>query len=114
MKLKSKIKIVDRNYFSIALYFITSRGENLIKEVEKLNWASIALGVVIVGLESGWIYAYKAGWQVSTASIIQSALLAIAMILVGFFLYKESLTWNKIVGILLCLAGLVVINLKIN
>ncbi len=99
---------------SIILYFITSRGGNLLKEVGKLNWTSIVLGVVIVGLEAGWIYAYKAGWQISTASIVQSALLAIALIFVGFFLYKEGLTWNKIVGILLCLAGLVVINLKIK
>ena len=99
---------------SIILYYVTSRGGNIIKEVGKLNWATIVLGVVIVGLEAGWIYAYKAGWQVSIASVVQSALLAIAMILVGFFLYKEALTWNKIVGILLCLAGLVVINLKIH
>ncbi len=31
------------------------------------------LGIVIVGLETGWIYAYKAGWQVSTGFIVQSA-----------------------------------------
>ena len=48
------------------------------------------------------------------ASIVQSAILAVALIFVGLFLYKESLTWNKIVGVLICLAGLVVINLKIK
>ncbi|MCQ2550124.1 MAG: hypothetical protein MJ134_08820 [Lachnospiraceae bacterium] len=69
-------------------------------------------GIRIVGLEVGFIYAYKAGWPVSAAQIVQAAVLAIFLIFVGFFLYKEAITWNKIVGILICLAGLGLINLK--
>ena len=65
-----------------------------------------------VGLEAGWIYAYKAGWQVSTASIVQSSLLSVALLFVGFLLYREALTWNKLVGVGICLFGLVIINLK--
>lgn len=97
---------------STVLFFVTTQGGNLIKEIEKVNWSSFVLGIVIVGLEAGFIYAYKAGWQISTASIVQSAILAVALIGVGFFLYKESLTWNKVVGIVICLVGLVFINLK--
>ena len=41
-----------------------------------------------------------------------SAILAVILIFVGCLLYKESLSWNKIVGILVCLAGLGLINLK--
>ena len=94
------------------LYYVLNRGGNLIREYDKLNWAPIVLGIVIVGLEVGWIYAYKAGWQVSTGFIVQSAFLAIALILVGYFIYHESLTWNKLVGVGVCLVGLVFINLK--
>ena len=64
------------------------------------------------GLEAGWIYAYKAGWQVSTGFIVQSAFLAIALLFVGYFLYHESLPWNKLIGIAICLIGLVFINYK--
>ena len=67
---------------------------------------------LLVGLEVGFIYAYKAGWAVSTAQIVQSAILAVALLFVGFFLYREPLHWNKIVGVVICLAGLFVINLK--
>jgi multidrug transporter EmrE-like cation transporter len=70
------------------------------------------VGAVLVGLEVGWIYAYRAGWQVSTAQIVHSAFLAVALIFVGALLYKEALTWNKLVGILVCLIGLVFINYK--
>ena len=97
---------------SAVLFFALGNGENLFREYGKLNWAPFVLGVVIVGLEVGWIYAYKAGWQVSTGFIVQSAVLAAALIFVGYLLYHESLTWNKIAGVLICLIGLVFINLK--
>ena len=85
---------------------------SIFKEYAKLNWAPFVLGVVIVGLEAGWLFAYKAGWQVSTAFIVQSAFLAGVLLLVGYFLYREALTWNKLVGAVICLIGLVFINYK--
>lgn len=50
------------------------------------------MGFVIVRLEVGFIYAYKAGWQVSSASVVQSAFLAAALIFVGALLYNEAIT----------------------
>ena len=97
---------------SAALFFLTNPGIGLFKEYGKINWSPFVLGVVIVGLEAGFIYAYKAGWQVSTASIVQSSVLAVALIFVGFLLYHETLTWNKLVGVGVCLIGLVIINIK--
>ena len=54
---------------SAILYFVLNRGGNLLKEYEKLNWTPFVLGVVIVGLEAGFLYAYKAGWQVSNGTM---------------------------------------------
>ena len=50
---------------SLVFYYVLGPGGSLVKEYQKLNWVSFVLGIVIVGLEAGWIYAYKAGWQVS-------------------------------------------------
>ena len=97
---------------SLVLYFALNRGGNLVAEYQKTNWAPFVLGLVIVGLEVGYIYAYKAGWPVSTAQLVQSAVLAVILIFVGYLVYHEDLTWNKILGILVCLAGLGLINLK--
>ena len=97
---------------SIILYFAFGEDKNLIKEMTKLNWAPFVLGLVIVGLEAGWIYAYKAGWQVSVGFIVQSSVLAVILLAVGDFAYNEALTWNKIVGGIVCLIGLVFLNLK--
>ena len=95
---------------SAVLYFALNRGGNLLKEYQQLNWAPVVLGFVIVGLEFGFIYAYKAGWPVSTASIVQSAFLAVTLIVVGLLLYREAITVNKVIGIVLCLIGLFFIN----
>lgn len=97
---------------SAVLYFILNHGGSLIKEYGKLNWAPFVLGIVIVGLETGWIYAYKAGWQVSMGFIVQSAFMAVLLVFVGYLLYHETLTWNKLVGVAICLIGLVFINYK--
>lgn len=75
------------------LYFaINKDADYLIREYSKINWAPFVLGFVIVRLEVGFIYAYKAGWQVSSASVVQSAFLAAALIFVGALLYNEAIT----------------------
>ena len=94
------------------LYYALGNHSGLLKEYSKLNWAPIVLGIVIVGLEAGYIFAFKAGWQVSTAQLVKAAILAGVLLFVGWLLYHEALTWNKIVGIVICLIGLVFINLK--
>ena len=95
---------------SATLFCLLNKNASLLKEYAHMNWAPVLLGLAVVGLEMGVICAYKAGWPVSTASIVQSSFLAVALIFVGFFLYREAITWNKVVGILICLVGLGFIN----
>ncbi|MBR2098326.1 MAG: EamA family transporter [Firmicutes bacterium] len=95
---------------SFALFGLLNRGGSIIAEYQKLNWAPFVLGLVLVGLETGFIYAYRAGWTVSTAAIVQSAFLGVVLIFVGMLLYKEVVTPTKVAGILICLVGLYFIN----
>ena len=97
---------------SAAVFFVTNKDSSLVREYAKTNWAPFVLGIVIIGLEVGWICAYKAGWQVSTGFIVQSAFLAIILIVVGYVIFREAVTWNKIVGAVICLIGLGFINFK--
>lgn len=96
---------------SAVLYYVLCKNGNLLREYQQLNWAPFALGLVIIGLEVGYIYAYKAGWPVSTTATVQSAFLAVALVVVGLLLYKEHITWSKAVGVIICLVGLVFINM---
>lgn len=95
---------------SAIMFFVMNKQGNLLQEYSKMNWATIFLGLSVVGLEVGFIYAYKNGWAVSTASIVQSAFLAVALLIVGAWLYHETITMNKIVGVGFCLMGLFFLN----
>ena len=95
---------------SAVLYYTLNKGGSLIREYAQLNWAPIGLGIVIVGLEVGYIYAYKAGWPVSTAATVQSAFLAVALLFLGAMAYHETLSLSKLMGVLICMIGLYFIN----
>ena len=95
---------------SAIMYFVMNKNGNLLQEYAKMNWAPFFLSVSVVGLEVGFIYAYKNGWAVSTASLVQSAFLAVALIIVGAVLYREAIKANKVIGIVICLIGLYFIN----
>ena len=52
----------------IGFFVFTGAGiDGLISEYAKTNWAVIVLGVTAVGLEVGYIFCYKIGWEVSMA-----------------------------------------------
>ena len=95
---------------SAVMFFVMNKNGNLLHEYAKMNVAPVFLGISVVGLEVGFIYAYKNGWAVSTASLVQSAFLAVALIIVGAALYHETITANKVIGIVICLIGLYFIN----
>jgi drug/metabolite transporter (DMT)-like permease len=95
---------------SAALYFLLNRGGNLLQEYRRLNWSSFVLGLAVVGLEAGSIYMYKAGWNVSSGQLVYSIILAVCLILVGVFAYHETISTTKIIGILVCMAGLFLIG----
>lgn len=91
---------------SAVMFFVLNPGGSLLREYGKLNMAPMLLGISVVGLEAGFLYAYKAGWPVSTASIVQSAFLSLALLVVGALLYQEAVTPSKVLGVVICLVGL--------
>lgn len=95
---------------SFALYCILHPGSNILREYGNMNWTSWILGLAIVGLEAGSIYMYKAGWNMNTGYVLQSMVLAIALLVVGFALYKEPVTWIKLMGAAICCVGIFFIS----
>ncbi|MGH2582957.1 MAG: EamA family transporter [Anaerolineales bacterium] len=81
-------------------------------ELRKVNWASVGLGAVIVGLELGFLLAYRAGWNISLASLVANTTVALLLIPLGILLFKEQLSPLNALGIALAIAGLVLVNLK--
>lgn len=94
---------------SFVLYLCQS-GQKISVAFEKLNWTSYALGIVIIGVEVGYIYAYRAGWKVNTGSLVANITLACVLLVIGFLLYKETITLRQIIGIFVCIGGLLLIT----
>lgn len=91
--------------------FVVSAGlPNISAEFKKLNWTTYVLGAAIVGLEIGYVFLYRAGWKVSAGSIVCNIALAIVLVFVGVLLYKETITWKQVIGMVLCSAGLILIT----
>ena len=95
---------------STGIFSLTSGGQSLLTEWKSINWTTFVLGLAIVGLEAGSIYMYKVGWNINTGYIVKAMILGIALIAVGYFLYKEEFNLTKAAGIAVCLFGLFLIN----
>jgi len=78
----------------------------------QLNWASFGLAFAIVGLEVGFLLAYRAGWNISIAAIFVNAAGTLLLVPIGLLFFKERLSPVNLLGILVCIIGLIMVNWK--
>jgi uncharacterized membrane protein len=86
------------------------KDSSLAVEIKKVNWASFALGASIIGLELGFLLAYRIGWNISVGALVANSCVALLLIPIGVLIFKESLNPHNVIGILLCIGGLLMIN----
>lgn len=79
-------------------------------ELSRLNWASVAIGLTIVGVDVGYLLLYRSGWNVSLGSVFCNAWVAMLLIPVGVVVFKEKLVFSNLVGVVLAMAGLYLIT----
>ena len=91
-------------------FMFNKSDKGFIQSFADLNWTSIVLGIAILGLEFGYLLAYRAGWNISVGSLVANIFLAVSLIPIGIIFYHEGFDVNKIIGAGLCIAGLVLIN----
>lgn len=97
---------------TLALYPFYPHQDTLAANIRQLNWASVLLGLSIIGLELGFLLAYRAGWNISLAGLVSNVTIALLLLPIGLLLYRETLSTAQAAGIALCLAGLFLINYK--
>ena len=56
--------------------------------------------------------AYRAGWNLSLLPVSVNVCGAALLMLIGLIVFRESISIEKVIGILLCIGGLVLITLK--
>jgi multidrug transporter EmrE-like cation transporter len=81
-------------------------------QVRQLGLPTILLAVSIVGIEFGFLLAYRAGWNLGIAAVVVNVVASLLLVPVAIFIFKDQINWVNILGILVCLAGLVMLNWK--
>src|SRR5215211_6298650 len=92
------------------LFFPAKNG--VMAEIKQLNWASIGLAIAIVGIEFGFLLTYRSGWNLGIAAVLVNVVASLILVPVAIFVFKDKISWVNILGILVCLAGLVMLNWK--
>lgn len=85
--------------------------DGLLASLHKISWANVGVGLAIVGLELGYILAYRAGWNISLAGIVSASAVAIILLPIGLLAFKEKISPLNLLGVALCIGGLLLVNL---
>ena len=80
------------------------------QELRHLNWTALALAVVIVGLDLGFLYLYRGGFEVSLGALVTQSAAAMLLLIVGVAVFREKLSAANVAGLVLCLVGLWLVN----
>jgi len=97
---------------SILVYPLFAGKGTLLDSFKSLNWTSVVLGIVIVGIELGYLFAYRYGGDLNKIPILVTTTVTLLVIPIGFFLFKEQSTWIKALGIVLGIGSIVLLNSK--
>lgn len=76
----------------------------------QVNWTAPALAVVVVLLDLAFILLYRSGFPVSFGALVTQVAAALALLGLGLLFFKDRLTITNFVGVVLCLAGLWLVN----
>jgi uncharacterized membrane protein YdcZ (DUF606 family) len=92
--------------------FVYPNEKSFMETMRESNWAVFAMGVGAVIIELGFLLAYRAGWNISTAAVVCSTAVTLMLIPIGVFAFKEHLSLRNVVGLLFCVLGLILVAKK--
>jgi drug/metabolite transporter (DMT)-like permease len=87
-------------------------GRSFLSSLKDTNWAVVGVGVGALAIEVGFLLAYRAGWNINSASVVMSISVALLLIPIGLLAFKEHLSARGAAGIGCCLLGLYLLSKK--
>jgi len=89
----------------LALILIPGR-RPLLESWHGANWAVWLVGISAAIIEISILLAYRAGWNISITSVVVNISVALVLLPIGLFVFRERVSWPNAVGIVFCLMGL--------
>jgi drug/metabolite transporter (DMT)-like permease len=97
----------------VVAYFLFPRQEpELMPMMKTVVWSAIGIGLGAAAIEIGFMLAYRAGWNLSLLPVSVNVCGAVLLILIGLIAFRESLSMEKLIGVLMCIGGLVLITIR--
>ena len=93
-----------------AILLVSPGGFEWKQELRQLNWTALALAVVIVGLDLGFLFLYRSGYEVSLGALVTQSAAASLLLAIGVLVFKEKLSVANAAGLVLCFVGLWLVN----
>lgn len=98
----------------IGLSLITVFADSLIKHASLQNafsgWQALVLGAIIYGLTAfGWFFVMRK-IKLSTIGVLYAVSVVIFLTLVSVFYFKEKISLQEIIGIIMAIASLVILS----
>jgi len=97
---------------SFFLFILFPLKNSIASALKDLNIFSFLIAVPIVGIELGYLLLYRKGGNLSFSSALVSSMITLILLTIGIVVFKEQLNAKKIVGIVFCLSGIFLLNLK--
>ncbi len=94
----------------LAILILFPPKDSLPAAFRQLSWTTFALAAAITGIEFGFLLAYRAGWNISILALMVNAAGTVLLVPVGLLLFREKLSAINVIGICLCILGLIMIN----
>jgi len=97
----------------VGAYFLFPKQEAVsVPMMRTVIWSALGIGLGAAAIEIGFMLAYRAGWNLSLLPVSVNVCGAVLLIMIGLIAYRESISMEKIIGVLLCIGGLVLITIK--
>jgi drug/metabolite transporter (DMT)-like permease len=95
----------------VGSYFYPAN-KSVYDSIKELNWAVYAVGVGAIAIEIGFLFAYRAGWNISLTAFLTTVAVTMLLVPIGILIYKENITKWNVVGMVLALIGLYLMSKK--
>ena len=92
------------------IYAVSPATAPLRAELGLLNWTALGLGVAVAVLDFAFFMMYRVGFPISFGQLVTQTAAAVFLVLLGVAFFKDKLSPANIAGILLCVAGIWLIN----
>ena len=93
-------------------FLIPKQDAALMPMMKTVVWSALGIGLGAAAIEIGFLLAYRGGWNLSLLPISVNVCGAALLIVIGMIAFRESLTIEKVIGLLLCMGGLILITVR--